>query len=67
MIKSAATFRTLGHRAKAMMVNKFPKIPGEKLFLMKQIELSSMLRKIPVIIIIIVAVAAKVNSGLENL
>lgn len=50
-----------------MMVNKFPKIPGEKLFLIKQIELSSMLRKIPVIIIIIVAVAAKVNSGLENL
>lgn len=47
MMKSAATFRTLGHRIKATIVRRFPKMP--------------------VSMMMIVAVAASVNSGRENL
>lgn len=46
-MKSAATFRTFGHRIKATIVRRLPKIPT--------------------IMIIIVAAAASVRSGRENL
>jgi hypothetical protein len=47
IIKSAATFRTLGHLISAIMVKKLPNIPMN--------------------IMVIVAVAATVRRGRENL